>query len=82
MTIYGEAGGELVAGGHAYRCYCTPEELEERKQAMRARGEAPGYDGRCRRLTDEERAAFEAEGRPWALRFAMPEAASRSSRTS
>ena len=38
-----------------------------------ARGEAPGYDGRCRTLTDEERAAFEADGRPSVVRFAMPD---------
>jgi len=71
--VYREVAGELAAGGHAYRCYCTPEELEARRKEALARGSAPGYDGRCRRLTDAERAAFEAEGRPWALRFAIPE---------
>jgi glutamyl-tRNA synthetase len=59
--------------GHAYRCYCTPEELEERRKAQQARGEPPGYDGRCRRLTDAERATFGAEGRASAIRFAIPE---------
>ena len=73
LDVYRGAAGRLVEGGHAYRCYCTPEELEERRKQALARGEAPGYDGRCRRLTDAERAAFEAEGRPWALRFAIPE---------
>src|SRR5262249_15297870 len=58
--------------GHAYRCYCTPEELEDRKHEARKRGEPPGYDGRCRNLSAEERAAFEAQGRPSAVRFAMP----------
>jgi glutamyl-tRNA synthetase len=53
-------------------CYCTPEELEERRTTAKARGAPPGYDGRCRNLSEEERAAFEAEGRPGALRFAMP----------
>jgi glutamyl-tRNA synthetase len=73
FEVYRGAADRLVEGGHAYRCYCTPEELEERRKQALARGEAPGYDGRCRRLTDAERAAFEAEGRPWALRFAIPE---------
>jgi glutamyl-tRNA synthetase len=63
----------LLEAGHAYRCYCTPEELEERRRAALAAGQAPGYDGRCRHLTAAERAAFEAEGRPAAVRFAMPE---------
>jgi len=72
LGLYRNAADKLVAEGNAYRCYCTPEELEERRQAAMARGEPPGYDGRCRRLTDAERAAFEAEGRPYALRFATP----------
>lgn len=71
--IYREQVERLLAAGHAYRCYCTPEELEERRKRALERGEPPGYDGRCRRLTDAERRAFEADGRPWAVRFAMPE---------
>jgi glutamyl-tRNA synthetase len=70
---YRDAADRLVAQGNAYPCYCTAEELEERRQAALGRKEPPGYDGRCRRLTPEERAAFEAEGRRPALRFAMPE---------
>jgi glutamyl-tRNA synthetase len=71
--VYREHVDLLLAGGHAYRCYCTAEELEARREAALAGGSAPGYDGRCRRLSDAERAAFEAEGRPSAIRFAMPE---------
>jgi glutamyl-tRNA synthetase len=72
LDIYREAGERLAADGNAYPCYCTPTELEERRKAALARGEPPGYDGRCRNLTDEQRRTFEAEGRPWALRFATP----------
>ena len=46
----------FLASGRAYHCYCTPEELEDRRRAALKRGETPGYDGRCRNLTDEERA--------------------------
>jgi glutamyl-tRNA synthetase len=70
--IYRERLDQLLAQGDAYRCYCTPEELEERRVAARAQGRPPGYDGRCRSLTDDERRAFEDEGRPFAIRFAMP----------
>jgi glutamyl-tRNA synthetase len=73
MDIYREHADRLVAEGRAYRCYCTPEELERQRQEALARGEAPGYDGRCRTRTREEIGAFEAEGRPSALRFWMPE---------
>jgi glutamyl-tRNA synthetase len=69
---YHEYARRLVEHGYAYRCYCTREELEERRKAAVATGRAPGYDGRCRNLSHAERAAFESEGRPFALRFAMP----------
>ena len=71
--IYRTKVCELLESGHAYRCYCTPEELEERKQASRARGEAPGYDGHCRELSSEQVAAYEAEGRSPVVRFRMPD---------
>jgi glutamyl-tRNA synthetase len=71
--IYAEAIERLVAGRHAYRCYCTPEELEERRGDARDRGQAPGYDGRCRSLTDQEIAVFEAEERLPVVRFRMPD---------
>jgi glutamyl-tRNA synthetase len=73
--IYDDATAELLSRRLAYRCYCTPEELEERRRAALARGEPPGYDGRCRALSRAEREALEAEGRPFAIRFAMPERA-------
>jgi glutamyl-tRNA synthetase len=73
--FYRRAADQLIAAGQAYPCTCTAEELEARRAAQLANGEAPRYDGRCRRLTLEERARRKAEGRPEALRFAMPEAA-------
>ena len=73
LGIYREMTERLLDAGHAYRCWCTPEELEERRKAALSRGEPPGYDGRCRTRTEEEIAAFEAEGRPFAIRFHMPE---------
>ena len=73
MDIYREHADRLIEDGRAYRCYCTPDELEQRRQEALARGEPPGYDGRCRTRTREEIAAFEAEERPSALRFWMPE---------
>ena len=68
---YQAAGEALRALGRAYPCWCTPEELEARREAQLARGEAPRYDGRCRRLTDTERAARVASGAPSALRFVI-----------
>lgn len=39
---------DMLAAGTAYRCYCTPDELEAMREAQRARGEKPRYDGRWR----------------------------------
>jgi glutamyl-tRNA synthetase len=72
LGIYRDAVDRLLEEGRAYFCYCTPEELEARRRAALARGEPPGYDGRCRSLSEGERRRFEAEGRPRAVRFAMP----------
>jgi len=73
LEVYREAADRLLADRAAYRCYCTPAELAERREADRAAGRPPGYDGRCRSLTDEQRAAFEAEARTSVVRFRMPE---------
>jgi glutamyl-tRNA synthetase len=70
--IYAEMVDRFLADTVAYRCYCTPEELEARRKAALAEGGTPGYDGRCRTLTDAQRSDFETEGRPFAVRFAMP----------
>jgi glutamyl-tRNA synthetase len=72
LDLYRETTEALAGRGSAYPCYCTPEELEERRKQAMARGEPPGYDGRCRDLSADERRAFEAEGRPMAWRFATP----------
>ena len=73
LGIYRDMTQRLLGEGHAYRCWCTPEELDERRRAALARGDPPGYDGRCRARPAEEVAAFEAEGRPFAIRFRMPQ---------
>jgi nondiscriminating glutamyl-tRNA synthetase len=71
---YTDTARRLVDEGKAYRCYCTPQELEaEREQRQKARRPLV-YSGRCRHLSDHERAAFEAEGRPSAVRLAMDSA--------
>jgi glutamyl-tRNA synthetase len=48
MDRYKEVLGQLLAEGHAYYCYTTPDELELMREAMRIRGEKPRYDGRWR----------------------------------
>ena len=67
--IYRGYAEELREKGQAYRCYCTPEELEEKRKRFLAKGIPPMYDGRCRRLNPEEEQALIQSGRSPALRF-------------
>jgi glutamyl-tRNA synthetase len=71
--IYEDVARKLAATGKAYRCYCTTEELEERREAARAAGKPSGYDGHCRNLTGDQVAAYEAEGRESVLRMRTPD---------
>jgi glutamyl-tRNA synthetase len=48
LARYQEVAQQLIAAGHAYRCYCTPEELDAMREAQRERGEKTHYDGRWR----------------------------------
>lgn len=73
LEIYADWAAKFVASGHAYRCYCTPEELAQRREAARAAGGPSGYDGHCRNLAPEQVAAYEAEGRRPVLRLRMPD---------
>ncbi|MFJ4640276.1 glutamate--tRNA ligase [Streptomyces hygroscopicus] len=73
MDIYREVADKLLEAGHAYRCYCTAQELEERREAARKAGRPSGYDGTCRTLTAERIAAYQAEGRDSIVRFRMPD---------
>ncbi|MEV8534140.1 glutamate--tRNA ligase [Streptomyces sp. NPDC051211] len=73
MDIYADVAQRLLDGGYAYRCYCTAEELDERRELARREGRPSGYDGMCRVVTDEQRAVYEAEGRTSIVRFRMPD---------
>jgi glutamyl-tRNA synthetase len=72
LEIYREATNRLLADGNAYRCWCTPEELDQRREAVLARGRPWRYDRRCLNRSEEERRGLEAEGRPAAVRFKAP----------
>ncbi|GHF12395.1 glutamate--tRNA ligase [Streptomyces morookaense] len=73
MDRYQEVAAQLLERGHAYKCYCTTEELDARREAARAAGKPSGYDGQCRELTEEQVAAYEGEGRTPIVRFRMPD---------
>ena len=70
--LYRHWANWLVENGHAYRCYCTPQELDEMRRYQQANKLSLGYDRRCRMLTPEQIAAKEAQGLSYVIRFKSP----------
>ena len=73
MDIYADVVAKLLAAGKAYHCYCSQEELDQRREAARSAGQHSGYDGHCRVLTDEQVKAYVEEGRRPVVRLRMPD---------
>ncbi len=71
-AIYDEHLARLQGRGMAYPCFCTQRELELARTAQQAAGRPPRYSGRCRELSETERAARIAAGTPASMRFAVP----------
>jgi glutamyl-tRNA synthetase len=72
LELYHEAARRLISQGDAYYCYCSPELLSEMRTEQRKNKQPPGYDRRCRDLTEEERKKKEAEGITPVVRFKTP----------
>lgn len=71
--LYARHADELLEKGKAYRCFCTPQRLEEMRREQAARKEPPGYDRRCFRLSPEEiQANLDAE-LPFTVRMLVPD---------
>jgi len=68
---YGEAVEKLKAEGHLYPCYETPDELDRKRKRQLGRKQPPVYDRAALELTDDERAALEAEGHQPHWRFKL-----------
>jgi glutamyl-tRNA synthetase len=73
MELYQAAAQRLVKAGAAYYCFCTREELEQRRTQAQAEGSDPQYDGKCRTLTAAEATARRDAGESYAIRFAVAE---------
>lgn len=70
--IYRKYAQELLDAGHAFKCFCTPERLEEMREAQRAAKQPPHYDGQCLRYSSEETAKRESAGEPFVVRMKVP----------
>jgi len=63
---------KLLESGHAYRCFCTKEELEQKRQEALRQKTSMLYDGSCRNLTKEQVSEKEAAGIPYVIRLKVP----------
>ena len=73
LPIYHQYAQQLLASGHAYRCFCTPERLQALRQEQRkAHSSHTGYDRACRTLTSAQIAEREAAGQPSVIRLKVP----------
>src|SRR6185436_6061005 len=72
LDRYRAAAEKLVTTGHAYYCYCTPEELKAKREAAERAGGAWQYDRTCSALTQEEIASRERNHMARAIRFRVP----------
>ena len=73
LEMYRDIAAKLVELGKAYRCYCSASELEAARSAQHEAGIAASrYAGTCRTLGAAERAANDAQGRPFSVRFIVP----------
>ena len=70
--IYREHSEQLISKGHAFRCFCTPERLDQLRAEQMANKQTPGYDGHCLQLFDEEVEKRVAAGEPHVVRMKVP----------
>ena len=70
--LYEKHGQELLDKGHAFRCFCTTERLDELRKQQEANKEGSGYDGHCLHLSEEEVQAKLDAGEPNVIRMKVP----------
>lgn len=72
LPLYHQAAQTLLERGWAYECFCTPQELEAMRQEQQRLHQPPGYWGKCRTLSPQEKEALRAQGRKSVIRFRVP----------
>src|SRR5947208_7894793 len=78
LSLYLAAADRLGESGAAYYCFCSKEDLEQRRKKATEEGRPPKYEGTCRKLDRAEASRRKAAGEPAAVRFAIPEGGSTS----
>src|SRR4051794_23091190 len=73
LHLYSSYANELLAGGHAYYCFCPPQKLEDDRRKDLAAGRPPKYRGTCRSLSPEDARRRLDAGERGVIRFRVPE---------
>ena len=73
LDIYATWAQKFLDQKDAYHCYCSADELEERRQVQMKSNQAPGYDGKCRDLSADQVEKFKQAGRKPVVRMRMPD---------
>src|SRR6266700_6033743 len=76
LSLYLAAADRLIESGAAYYCFCSKEDLEQRRKKAAGEGRPPKYEGTCRKLDRAEASHRKTAGEPAAVRFAIPEGGS------
>jgi glutamyl-tRNA synthetase/nondiscriminating glutamyl-tRNA synthetase len=75
LHLYASYANELIAAGHAYFCFCSPQTLEADRKAMLASGRPPRYGGTCRAISRSDAQARADAGERPVIRFKVPQGA-------
>jgi glutamyl-tRNA synthetase len=78
VDLYRMAAARLIESGAAYYCFCSKEEVEQRRKKAAEEGRPPKYEGTCRKLDRAESLRRQAGGEAAAVRFAVPDGGSTS----
>src|SRR5919108_4557666 len=73
LHLYTSYANELLSGGHAYYCFCSPSQLESDRKDDLAAGRPPRYHGTCRNISPADARARVEAGERAAIRFKVPE---------
>jgi len=70
--IYKGHAKQLLDNGHAFKCYCSADRLNDMRKAQMKSGMPPRYDGTCLRLNPEDHEKLDAQGAPFVVRLKVP----------
>ncbi|HZS48998.1 MAG TPA: glutamate--tRNA ligase [Blastocatellia bacterium] len=73
LDIYRAKAEELINSGHAYRCFCSAEELKAKRETAAAEKRDFKYDRTCLNLSDDEAQSRLTAGQPYLVRFRVPD---------